>query len=143
MRLHRTSPSHTEQVTTGSMESAWAISRPPPSVATSDIQMTFEVLILASSISTSDHGESATNTWMQKDLYLRSQAEKLLGLLEQYECQNVGDAVKPHPVYVVDSDGFYKAHSAEPIAKGKGGLEDLGQFRLSRGGCRPDNLLPI
>jgi hypothetical protein len=61
------------------MESTWAISR-PLSVATSDIQMTFEVLILAWSISISDRGKSATNTWMQKDLYLRSQAEKLLGL---------------------------------------------------------------
>ena len=56
---------------------------------------------------------------MQKDLYFRLQAEKLLGVLEQYECQNVGDAVKPDSLYVVDSDGFYKAYFAEPIAKEK------------------------
>ena len=74
--------------------------------------MTFEGLILVRSISTSDRGKFATNAWMEKDLYLRSQAEKLLGILEQYECQNVGDAAKPDPVYVVDFDGFYKAHSA-------------------------------
>jgi hypothetical protein len=80
---------------------------------------------------------------MQKGLYLRSQAEKLLRLLEQYECQDVGDAVKPNPVYIVDSDGFYKAHPAGLNEEGNGGLEGLGQFRLSRGGCRPDNLLPI
>ena len=106
--------------------------------------MTFEVLILfVGSISTSDRGKSSIKTWMQKDLYPRLQAQKLLELLEQYECQDVGNAVKPNPVYLVDSDGLYKAHSAEPMAKEKGGLEGLGQFRLSRCGCRPDNLLPI
>ena len=125
------------------MESTWAISR-PLSVATLDVQqMIFEVLILGRSISISDCGKSVTNTSMEKDLYLRSQAEKLLGILEQYECQDFGNAVKSHPAYLVDSDGFYKAHSAEPMATEKGGLEGLGQFRLSRGGCRPDNLLPI
>jgi hypothetical protein len=62
------------------VESTWAISR-PLSVATSDIQMTFEVLILAWSMSISDRGKSAANTWMQKNSYLRWQAEKLLGLL--------------------------------------------------------------
>jgi len=105
--------------------------------------MTFEALISSWSISISNRGKSATNTWMQKALYLRSQAEKLLGMLEQYECQNVGDAVKLHLVYLVDSDGFYKTHSAGLMAEGNGGLEGLGQFRLSQGGCRPDNLLSI
>jgi hypothetical protein len=74
--------------------------------------MTFEVSILAWSISISDRSKSAANIWMQKGLYPRSQDEKLLGFLEQYECQDVGDAVKPNPVYIVDSYGFYKAHSA-------------------------------
>ena len=98
------------------MENTCAISR-PLSVATLDIQMTFEGLISVGSISTSDRAKFATNAWMEKDLYMRSQAEKLLGILEQYECQNVGDAAKPDPVYLVDFDGFYKPHSAEPIRR--------------------------